>query len=104
MVPPVVLEAGDVLAGDLAPQARRLVVGGVHRGLQPTPIEAQLSGQVLPGPLDRLGLEVVAEREVAQHLEEGEVGQVADLVEVNGPEALLHRHQALGRGSARPMK
>ena len=44
----------------------------------------------LPGELDRLLLEVVAEREVAQHLEEGEVaGGRADLVDVRRAEALL---------------
>jgi hypothetical protein len=48
---------------------------------------------------DRLFLEVVAEREVAQHLEEGVVaGGVADIVQVvvlaAGPDALLRRGRA----------
>ena len=63
----------------------------------------------LPGVLDRLFLEIVAEREVAQHLEEGQVpGGVADIVEVvvlaAGADALLRRGGARrGRDSA-PVK
>ena len=47
---------------------------------------------------DGLGLEVVAEAEVAQHLEEGAVavGGAHD-VDVHGPEALLHRGGPLPR-------
>ena len=52
-------------------------------------------GQQLPGPGDGVLLEVVAERPVAQHLEEGVVARgVADLVEVvvlaAGAQAALH--------------
>jgi hypothetical protein len=36
-------------------------------------VEAQDLGGELPRPTDRLGLEVVAEGEVAEHLEEAEV-------------------------------
>jgi hypothetical protein len=51
-------------------------------------------GQQLPGPVDGLLLEVVAERPVAQHLEEGVVvGVLADVLEVvvlaAGADALL---------------
>ena len=49
-----------------------------------------LLGQKLPGPVDRLALEIVAEAEVAQHLEEGMVvGRAADVVDVAGPQTLL---------------
>ena len=52
--------------------------------------EPLLVGQKLPGPVDRLALEVVAEAEVAQHLEERVViGRAADVVDVAGAEALL---------------
>ena len=52
-------------------------------------------GQQLPGPADRLLLEIVAERPVAQHLEHRVVvGVVADLLQV----VVLARHaQALLR-------
>ena len=55
-------------------------------------IDAQplLAGEELPGPVDRFALEVVAEAEVAQHLEEGVVvGGAADVVDVAGAEAFL---------------
>ena len=48
----------------------------------------------LPRELDRAVLEVLAEREVAEHLEEGQVVAVeADLVDVGCAEDLLHRRQ-----------
>ncbi len=54
-----------------------------------------LLGQELPGPVDRVALEVVAEAEVAQHLEERVVvGRAADVVDVAGAQALL-----AGRGA-----
>ena len=46
--------------------------------------------QELPGPVDRLALEVVAEAEVAQHLEERLVERgPADVLDVAGADALL---------------
>ena len=46
-------------------------------------VEPEHLGDELPRPTDRLGLEVVAEAEVAQHLEEREVPvRAADVVEV----------------------
>ena len=45
--------------------------------------EAELLGDQGPGKLDGERLEVIAEREIAEHLEEGVVpGRVADIVEV----------------------
>ncbi len=50
----------------------------------------EVLGEELPGPVDRLALEVVAEAEVAQHLEERHVpGGLADVLDVAGPDALL---------------
>jgi hypothetical protein len=92
--PEVVLlaQADDAVvaeAGDLAPQRAGLVVGAElalaaeHRDHQAVRVEAIDAGQELPGPGDRVGLEVVAEREVAEHLEERVVARrLADLVEV----------------------
>src|SRR5690606_8890724 len=49
-------------------------------------------GDEFPGVGDGAFLEVVAEGEVAVHLEEGAVpGGPADLLDVEGPHALLHR-------------
>src|SRR6266542_1472209 len=59
-------------------------------------VEAELRGEQLPAPLDRFPLPVVADREVAEHLEEGLVpGVVADLVDVGRAEALLDRDDPL---------
>ena len=85
----------------LAPPRRRSWYTEIHkrsrdRGRAPRVEE-------LPGPLDGFGLEVIAEAEVAEHLEEGEVtARAADLVEVvvlaAGPHALLDgRRPAVGR-------
>ena len=76
-------DAPLVEPGDLAPQLERLVVAGVDRDQEPVPVEAVFLGDQVPGELDRQRLEVVAEAEIAQHLEEGVVpGGVADIVEV----------------------
>ena len=60
-----------------------------------SPSRPNTLGDQLPAPRDGVGLEVVAEAEVAQHLEEDEVALgAADVVEVvvlaAGPGALLH--------------
>ncbi len=100
-VPVVVLEPAphDALErqADLAvPDVDRLVVIEVDGGPDAVAVETETAvgervrGQ-LPGELDRAGLEVVAEAEVAVHLEERAVpGRLADLVDVQRPDALLH--------------
>ena len=80
----------------VAPDRLGLVVGLVDRDPEPVGVEAEHLGVELPGERDRLGLEVVAEAEVAEHLEEREVAvRAADVVEVvvlaAGPDALLAR-------------
>ena len=84
---------------DLLPQARRLVVVGVDREPQALDRQPVHRRHQVPGEADGVGLEVVAEREVAQHLEEGVMaGGVADVVEVvvlaAGAHALLRRGRA----------
>ncbi len=61
--------------------------------------QAELLGDQVPGELDRALLEVVAEREVAQHLEEGVMARgVADILQVvvlaAGAHALLRSRGA----------
>ena len=58
-------------------------------GLQP-----QLGGEELKAPGNGLLLEVIAQRPVAEHLEEGQVRAVAHRVDVAGAHALLHVGQA----------
>ena len=61
----------------------RLIVGVEDRDGQPLRREAELARQQRPGVDDRLFLEIVAEREIAQHFEERVVARgVADIVEV----------------------
>src|SRR5262249_54964241 len=56
-------------------------------------------GQELPGEADRLALEVVAEREVAEHLEEGVMARCPpDLIEV----VVLSRHPQAFLRAGRP--
>ena len=65
-------------------------------------VEAEDLGRELPAEADRVVLEVVADREVAEHLEEGEVARgVADLVDVGRAEALLAAGHAPRRRVAR---
>ena len=86
-------------AGDLLPVMRRLVIGVIDRDQQPARIQPELPGDQVPGEFDRTLLEIVAEREVAEHLEEGVMARrIADIVEVvvlaAGAHALLRGHGA----------
>jgi hypothetical protein len=98
----VVADAHDAL-GRHADVARPQLVGLVILGIDADP-EA-LGGQLVdldqqfPGVADRVALEVVAEGEVAEHLEEGVVARrVADVLEVvvlaAGADALLRGRRA----------
>ena len=72
------------------PDLLGLVVAVVHGDPEAVAVEAEDLGEELPGHRDGVVLEVVAEAEVAQHLEEGAVvGVGADDVDVGGAEALL---------------
>ena len=104
-LPEVVLaEALDALAGKadrVGPDLLGLVVALVDGDPQAVGVDAEHLGDELPGPRDGLGLEVVAEAEVAEHLEEAEVpGRPTDGVEVvvlaTGPHAPLHRRRPAG--------
>ena len=96
-------DADDPLLGqarDLPPIRRRVVVLGEHRHQQPVARDGEVARQQLPGVGDRLLLEVVAEGEIPQHLEEGVVPRgEADIVEVvvlaAGAHAFLRRGGAV---------
>ncbi len=87
--------AHDSLGGHVAllkPQPLGLVVILVDRRPDPLGVELQDLGGVLPRPADGLSLEVVAEAEVAEHLEERVVATGgADDVDVGSAHALLAR-------------
>ena len=81
----------------LGPDVEGLVVVEVDRRDERPRIDLEPRREELPAPGDGLLLPVVADAEVAQHLEERVVVRVgADDVEVGGAEALLHRDEAFG--------
>ena len=87
---------GGLLAAKLLPVRRGFVILAEHGDAEPVGLQAEFLRDQVPGQLDRAFLEVVAEREVAQHLEEGVVAcGVADVLEVvvlaAGAYALLRR-------------
>ncbi len=87
-------------ARDLLPQIAGGRVGRMHRHPQLVLGQREVLGDQLPGVGDGLLLEVVAEGEVAEHLEEGVVARgVADVVEVVVLAA--RAHALLGGGRAR---
>src|SRR5690606_14149561 len=106
---PVVVRAAatlDALGGqprDRAPQLGRLVVVVEDRDPDLVRVEAVTTlglgrRDEVPRVGDRAFLEVVAEREVAVHLEERAVARrLADLVDVEGAHTLLHARRALPR-------
>jgi len=70
-------------AGDRPPEIERLVVVGEDGGPQPALVDAEVLGEELPRERDGVGLEVVAEREVAEHLEERVMpGGAADVLQI----------------------
>src|SRR5215212_370818 len=77
------------------------VLGGVFVALEdrdPQTLrrKTEFFRQKLPGPLYGFLLEVVPEREVPQHLEEGEMMPITDVLDVGGAEALLRAHGPRG--------
>ena len=107
MAPTSCRRVGDAVgrdAGDLLPEPRRLVVVWMHRREEPIGGQAVDLGQQLPGEGNRLALEVVADREIAEHLEEGQVRRVAHLVDISRAETLLHGGQARAGGVLAPRK
>ena len=83
-----------------------LHVAGEVGGVEAIGGDAKDLGQQFPAPRDALSLEVVAERPVAEHLEEGVVvGVLADIFEVvvlaAGADALLAVGGTLESGDRR---
>ena len=81
-------------ARDLLPEALGVVVLAKDGDVEPVFGQAEVLGEQLPGEGDGFLLEVVAEGEVAEHLEEGVVAAgVADVLEIvvlaAGADALL---------------
>jgi hypothetical protein len=104
----LVTQAVDLVigqSGDLTPVLPGLVVGVVHGDPETLRRDTQVggAGDELPGEGDRVALEVVAEGEVAQHLEEGVVPPgVPHLLEVVVLAAGAHALLAGGRAHIVP--
>ena len=80
-----------------------LGIPGEHRHREAIEVDLHVVEDELPGEVDRAFLEVLPEREVAEHLEEGEVVAVEpDLVDVRRAEAFLHGHEQRRRGLLAP--
>ena len=99
--PPVVLVAVAVDAFDghtdlVVPDIESLVVVEVDGHVQSVRGEAEQLRHQLPRESDRTLLEIVADAEIAQHFEEGQVLVVPHLVDVCGAEALLAAGEAAG--------
>ena len=86
-------------AGDLLPQVEGLVVGMIDGGGQPVGAEPPFLRDQIPRELDRAILEIVAEREIPEHFEEGVVASgVADIVEIVVLAAGANAFLRAGRG------
>ncbi len=112
VLPEIVLfaELEDAVLGDaylVAPDGKGLVIG--RRGLvarkngriEPVRVEPDPlgRGEELPGPVYGLPFEIVAEREIAEHLEESAVARgVADVLDITGADALLAGGDSVARG------
>ena len=96
----------DPVGGDLdlvVPDVERLVVVEINRDRQAIGGDLQGAPQELPGPVDRLALEVIAEAEVPQHLEESLVERgLTDVLDIPGAQAFLAGRRAREAGLAQP--
>ena len=69
--------------GYLAPKVKSLIVGVIDRHSQAVRVEPPRFGEQGPGMGNRLFLEIIAERKIAQHFKKGVVTcGVADIVEI----------------------
>ncbi|CAB5018669.1 unannotated protein [freshwater metagenome] len=98
---PAALDAVERHAHGAVPDVDGLVVVVVHGdpqllGGESVAAVGRGTGEQLPCEGNRLGLEVVAEREIAGHLKEGGVARgLAHLLDVEGAHALLHADGAV---------
>jgi hypothetical protein len=92
--PPVVREPANALFGHadlVSPDRVGVVIVGMHGWVEPFGIESHHLGEEFPRPGQRLLLEVIADREIAEHEEKGAMTQIAHFVDIHGAKALLHR-------------
>ena len=83
--------------GDLLPQGGGFIVGVIDGDAQAVLVQAPFAGQQIPGQGDCLFLEIIAEREIAQHFKEGVVaGGVTHIVQIIVLAAGAHAFLAAG--------
>ena len=87
-------------AGNLAPMTKGFVIRVIDGDGQLVRVDTPVARDQGPGVMDRLFLEIIAEGEVAEHLEEGVMpGGIADIVEIimlaAGAHALLRGRRRL---------
>src|SRR5579884_785222 len=90
--PPVIFQAYNRLiwiTGHLVPIDRCFIIIGMDRGIQTIRGQAYSLCQKLPGKGNRLTLKVIADREIAKHLEKGQRALIAHLVDIGRAEAFL---------------
>src|SRR6202035_5106184 len=76
-------DAGFRQPRDLFPEIKRLVIVDIDRGREFILRQAELFGDQIPGEFDGAVLEIVAEREIAEHLEKRVMPRgIADIVEI----------------------
>ena len=80
------------------PDLESLVIFFVNGRIQTVGGKPRDVRQEVPGPVDRFFFEVIAEREIAEHLKERTVAAVlADVVDIAGTDALLAGRDAAAR-------
>ncbi len=93
-------DADDPLVGQarvFLPDRRGLVIGVIDRDQEPVRVDPEIAREQIPGIGDCLFLEIIAEAEIAQHLEEGMVARgIADIVEIVVLAARAHAFLAGG--------
>ena len=85
-------------ACDFFPQVKRLIIFMIHRNQKPVFRQTVFLCHKVPGELNRTILEVIAEREIAEHLEEGVMSRrIADILQIvmlsPGAHTFLRRHR-----------
>ena len=102
--PEIVLgrDADDALIGqpgNLLPQIGRLIVGMIDRDGELVRRQPPFAGQQRPRMRDRLFLEIIPERKIAEHFEEGVMPRgIADIVQIVVLAARAHALLRAGRG------
>ena len=99
-------DADDAVVGqarDPLPQIERLVVGMIDGDGEPVGVDAPFLRQQIPRERDRALLEIITEREIPEHFEEGMVPRgIADIVEIVMLAPRAHAFLRAGRGDIGP--